>query len=239
MKLSVIIPAHNEEKRLPDTLRAVLRQDHPDFEVIVIDNASTDRTADVARGFNVIVIHEGNKGTLWACEAGRKAASGEVIVRTDADCLPEPDWLSRGAKHLNDPRVVGATGPYDYHDANPSFRSLSLFTQRYIYRHINIIFQKARIGSMLIEGNSFMRAQTLEDIGGFDTRFVFYGDGTDTAKRMSRFGHIVFDTGLTMKTSARRFKSQGFLTVTAKYLYHFFKTSFTKVRPPSKNQSQT
>ncbi|MFA6307205.1 MAG: glycosyltransferase family A protein, partial [Patescibacteria group bacterium] len=102
MRASVVIPAHNEEKNISATIRALLAQSHPDFEIIVVNNASTDRTAEIAEGFPVKVVHESRKGLLWARERGRLEATGDIVVNIDADCLPDEDWLSRGTAHFLD-----------------------------------------------------------------------------------------------------------------------------------------
>jgi len=236
MKISVIIPAHNEEKVIGDSLRAILAQDYSDYEVIVVDNNSADKTAEVARSFNVKVVHEPNKGTMWACERGRKEATGDIIVRMDADCIPETKWLSRGALFFNNPKVVGASGPYDYYDAEAFFRYLSLYIQKIIYGFVSYIIQQPfHFGGIMIGGNSFIRASTLEAIGGFNTAITFYGDDTEIAKRLAKKGYVVFSSKLVLKTSWRRFKQEGVVALQFKYLYHFFKHLFKRVetkRPP-------
>ena len=223
MKVSVIIPAYNEEKSLGQTLDAVMVSDYHDFEIIVSDNGSVDKTSEIARSKGVKVVSEKRKGTLWAREAGRKAATGEILVFLDADCLPEKTWLSKGVKHFENPKVVAATGPYDYYDGSIFFRWLSLNSQKYIYSPFNAFIRIFDRG-MLIEGNTFIRASTMEAVGGFNTSITFYGDGTDTAKRLAPKGKIIFDRNLTLKTSARRFENEGTLKITALYLFHFFKT---------------
>jgi len=240
MKVSVVIPAHNEEEALPHTLRAILAQDYPDFEVIVVDNASTDKTAEVAKRFenrggsaikpSLKVVSESRKGLLWAREAGRRAAMGEIIANIDADCLPEPDWISRGVSHFTDGRIVAVSGPYDYHDAAPMFRRSSLATQRYVYKPISKLLQLpfVRGGAVLIGGNNFIRARVLEKTGGYNTALVFYGEDTDTAKRVSVHGKVLFNNRLTMKTSARRFKAEGTLKLMTVYWFHFFKHVFKR-----------
>jgi glycosyltransferase involved in cell wall biosynthesis len=229
MKISVIIPAHNEEKYLERTLEAILAQDYPNFEVIIVDNASTDRTSDIAKSFSKVkVLFEGNKGTMWACECGRKEATGEIIVRMDADCLPEIDWLKKGAAFFEDDKVVGVSGPYDYYDAEKIFRYFSIHFQRIIYRLANFLVQILKRGAVMIGGNSFMRASTLESAGGFNTLFTFWGDDTDTAKRLAKFGRIIFDPNLVIKGSARRMKKEGSFNLTAQYIFHFFKVIFSR-----------
>jgi glycosyltransferase involved in cell wall biosynthesis len=228
MKISVIIPAYNEEKYLSKTLEAILAQDYLDFEVIVVDNASTDKTAEIARLFsNVKVVYESRKGTMWACEKGLQEAKGDIIVRMDADCVPAKDWLSKGAAHFLDKRVVAVSGPYDYFDADNLFRYLSLYFQKYIYRLTNSLLQLLKIGAIMIGGNSIMRAASITAAGGFDTKFVFYGDDTDTAKNLAKLGIVVFDPDLVMPTSARRFKREGFVNIQMKYFYNFIKVIFS------------
>jgi glycosyltransferase involved in cell wall biosynthesis len=233
MKISVVIPAHNEEKVIGRTIQAVLAQTYPDFEVIVVNNASTDQTAEVASKFPVRVVHESRKGLLWARECGRRAAKGYVIANIDADCLPEPDWLSRGIVHFTEDQndeVVAVTGPYDYHDANWLFRNSSMFTQRFIYHPVSYILQLSfiRNGALLIGGNNFIRADVLEKTNGYNTDLTFYGEDSDTAKRVANYGRVIFNPKLVMKTSARRFRNEGVIVIETKYIYHFFKTIFGK-----------
>jgi len=229
MKISVVIPAHNEEQVIAHTLRALLAQDYKNYEIIVVDNASTDRTSEVARQFQVKVVHESKKGLLHARERGRKEASGDIIANIDADCLPEANWLRTGVTYfLNDPvgDIVAVSGPYDYHDAAPMFRHSSFLTQKYLYRGVNNLFQLPiiRAGATLIGGNNFIRASAIEKAGGYDTSIIFYGEDTDTAKRVARHGRVIFSPKVIMKTSARRFKAEGTLNLMFKYWYHFFRT---------------
>ncbi len=232
-KVSVIIPAHNEENDIGKTLEALLAQDYKDIEIIVIDNASTDKTSEVARRYSgVKVLNESRKGTNFALECGRKETSGEIIARLDADCLPEKNWITIGLKNFEDENVVGLTGPYDYYDADNFFRYTSLFFQKYIYRFTSWLFQLFHIGAIMTGGNSMMRAKELELMGGFDTSFTFYGDDTDVAKRLSKYGRVAFDPNFVLKTSARRFKKQGEFKIFFLYFYYFLKTTF--YRPKKK-----
>ena len=152
----------------------------------------------------------------------------------DADCEPHPLWLSRAVGIFDDPRVVAVSGPYDYHDSSPSFRSVSLLTQRYIYPVFNHLFQLTRSGGTMSGGNSIFRASALKKIGGFDTDIVFYGDETDAARRLSKHGRIVFDRCLIMRTSGRRFRDEGTVRISYNYIYAFFKG----VLWPKKSKSQ-
>ncbi|MCX6718840.1 MAG: glycosyltransferase family 2 protein [Candidatus Taylorbacteria bacterium] len=205
----------------------MFQQDHPDFEVIIIDNANTDKTLEIAKRFPVRIVSETRRGTMWACERGRQEARGEIIVRMDADCIPGKDWLSQGASFFENEKVVGVSGPYDYHDAKSFFRITSLHFQKTIYKLVNFLLQLVPgRGGVMLGGNSFFRAKSLAAAGGFNTDIYFYGDDTDSAKRVSKHGKVVFNNSLVMKTSARRFHKEGILKLQIKYIIPFLKVIF-------------
>ncbi|MFA6554066.1 MAG: glycosyltransferase family 2 protein [Candidatus Paceibacterota bacterium] len=225
MKISIVIPAYNEEKNIATTIEALLAQDYKDYEIIVVNNASTDKTYEVASKFPVKVVTENRKGLLWARERGRIEAVGDIIANTDADCLPDKTWLSNGSSYFIDEKIAAVSGPYDYYDADWFFRKSSLFFQSAIYPIANMFFQLPFIhrGATIIGGNNFIRASALEKAGGYDTSITFYGEDTDTAKRVSAHGKVKFSPSVVMKTSARRFKAEGKFNLMMKYWYHFFK----------------
>jgi glycosyltransferase involved in cell wall biosynthesis len=228
MKVSIIIPAYNEEKRVGKALTALLAQNYTDFEIIVVDNASSDRTAEIAKKFPVKVVSESRKGTMWACERGRKDASGDIIVRMDADCEPEPDWLRKGVSFFQDNSVAAVSGPYEFSDGSIFFKTTSLISQKTFYVLTNTITQLFNLGGVMLGGNSFMRSDALKKAGGFNTAITFYGDDADTAKRLSHHGRIIFSPRVVMKTSARRFENEGTLRTSGRYLFYFFKTIISK-----------
>ncbi|MCX6715708.1 MAG: glycosyltransferase family 2 protein [Candidatus Taylorbacteria bacterium] len=226
MKVSIVIPAYNEEGNIAKTIEAVLAQDYPNYEVIVVNNASTDKTAEIASRYSTIkVVDEPIKGILSARERGRITATGDLIANIDADCLPDPDWITRGVAHFIHDGIVGATGPYDYYDGHPIFRRGSLATQKHVYHFMSKLLQSRLIkrGAILIGGNNLIRAKTLAKAGGYTTAIKFYGEDTDTARKIARHGRIVFNPKFSIKTSARRFKEEGTIHLMLKYWYHFFK----------------
>lgn len=99
-QLSIIIPARNEEQNLPKLLRSLAAQSIRPLEIIVVDDASTDRTAEVAREHGARIINsqplpEGWRGKTWACHQGAQAAAGDLLLFLDADTWFEPDGLRR------------------------------------------------------------------------------------------------------------------------------------------------
>jgi glycosyltransferase involved in cell wall biosynthesis len=182
MRVSIIIPALNEEKSIRLTLQAALAQDFPEdeYEIIVVDNGSTDDTAQIAGSFpKVLVCCEPRRGLSFARECGRKHAQGEILVNLDADCIPPPRWLKTGIKYFSNPAVVAAGGLYDYYDGTPWFRFIAApMAQKLVaYTPIHLFLQYLlRKGGRLAGGNSFIRAETMRQIGGFDTSSPFIGE---------------------------------------------------------------
>ncbi len=114
IKYSVIIPAYNAERTLANTLQALLQQTIPreEYEIIVVDDGSTDKTGEIARALADRVIHQENRGPAAARNAGVHAARGDIVLFTDADCEPLPDWIEKMTAPFADPEVVGTKGAY-------------------------------------------------------------------------------------------------------------------------------
>jgi len=99
MRVSVVIPARNAARTLPACLEALARQVRPADEVVLVDNGSTDSTADVARSFRsrlagLRVVYEPQTGEAVARNRGVAEATGDVVAFTDADCVADEDWLA-------------------------------------------------------------------------------------------------------------------------------------------------
>ncbi len=126
-RLSIIIPARNEEDTIGKLLDALQQQTYPKelFEVIVVDDHSTDGTADVVRKFPAVKLiqlkEEGiNSYKKKAIETGIAAANGDLIITTDADCIPPENWLKTIASFKEEKRSVFITSPVVV-DCNSSF----------------------------------------------------------------------------------------------------------------------
>lgn len=109
MKVSVVIPTYNEENNLGECLGSLMRQTHPDYEVIVVDDGSNDHTVDIADSFGVKVLHERHQGPGLARNKGVVAASGDVFCFLDADMTFAPDFLSRLAEPIERGEAVGTS----------------------------------------------------------------------------------------------------------------------------------
>jgi cellulose synthase/poly-beta-1,6-N-acetylglucosamine synthase-like glycosyltransferase len=110
--ISVLVPAYNEERTITGTLEALRCQDYPKdkLNVIVIDDGSTDRTADVVRQFGgVILLKKPNGGKASALNVGLAAADGEMVACVDSDSRPAPDSLRKIIPFFSDPKVAAVT----------------------------------------------------------------------------------------------------------------------------------
>jgi peptidoglycan-N-acetylglucosamine deacetylase len=113
--VSVLIPAHNEESVIVQTVISVLASDFKDLQVIVIDDGSTDATGALLdehflRDARVQIIHQVNRGKPAALSAGLAKADTEIVVTIDADTEIEPDAISKLVRHFSDPQVGAVAG---------------------------------------------------------------------------------------------------------------------------------
>jgi len=111
--VSVVVPAYNEHETIAGCIEALLAQDYPADrrEIIIVDNNSTDDTADIIQQYPVTLLHERKIQTSYAARnRGIRHARGEIVAFTDADCIPSPGWLTHLVAGFSQPSVVGVTG---------------------------------------------------------------------------------------------------------------------------------
>jgi glycosyltransferase involved in cell wall biosynthesis len=108
MQISIVVPFRNVEAYIGECAEALRSMEYPSdrCEIIFVDNNSTDRSAEIVRGFSrVRVLQESKPGAYAARNLGVAMSSGEIVAFTDSDCAPRPDWLTRIAAAMNDPAV--------------------------------------------------------------------------------------------------------------------------------------
>ena len=198
--VSVVIPAHNEEQYLPACLRALgLQRDAPPYQVIVVDNASTDGTADIARQFGACVVTEMRKGVAPARQAGFEAARGDIIASTDADTCVTPHWLAHIAAHFReDPTLGGVYGSVRWYDG----RLVERWTLRYPFVWTQWLGYHAQRD--LWWGSNFaVRRDAFTQSGGFPVDWPSWED-VELSTRVRRVARVRFDPGLVVYASSRR-----------------------------------
>jgi glycosyltransferase involved in cell wall biosynthesis len=216
--ISFVIPAFNEENTIGLCIVAIHEEaiKHGEYEIIVVDNCSTDNTAKLARLFKkwgVRLISESHKGVTRARQAGYKAATGDIICNIDADTFVPQHWLHYALKALDG--AVMATGPVEYLGFSPSLR----FLARVFYSIGK--FAHYAIGPISMGGNTILRTYALDMIGGYNPSIDFWGEDTDTAKRMAKVGKVRYSRDMWVWASSRRFDKEGVVTTTTKYIINY------------------
>lgn len=230
MKISFVIPAHNEEVRLPVCLASIeraLARGAYDAEVIVVDNGSVDRTGEVARSYPwVRVVDEPRLGLPQARQAGFEVATGDLVANVDADTMLPEGWIDYVLREFErDDALAALSGPHIYYDLSVFHRAFTKlwYVIGYLMHLVNhYIFN---VGAMLQGGNFVVRRKHMEQIGGFDTSIKFYGEDTDVAKRISKVGKVKWTFKLPIYTSGRRLKKEGTLRTALKYATNYVSTT--------------
>ena len=105
MKVSVIVPAYNATKTIDLCLKSILKQDFSDYEVIVVDDGSTDDTRGKIKKYPVRLISKLHEGTPTARNTGFKASKGDILVFVDSDCVAKKDLIAKLVGPLKDPKI--------------------------------------------------------------------------------------------------------------------------------------
>jgi glycosyltransferase involved in cell wall biosynthesis len=205
--VSVIVCSYNGAKTLAACLESLGRLNYPDYEVILVDDGSTDDTAYIAAQFpQVRYIHQTNHGLSHARNTGAAAANGEVLVYTDSDCMADVDWLYYMIGTLTSGDYAGAGGPNITPPAQnwiqacvaaaPGGPSHVLLTDT-VAEHIpgcNMAFYK----------------WAFDSVGGFDPEYRKAGDDVDFCWRLQQAGHVIAFSPTAVVWHHRRFTLRAF-----------------------------
>ena len=224
MTISVIVCAYNEEAYIGPCLHSLVSQSRLPDEIIVIDNASSDRTGLVARQVaGVRVVDEPRKGLVIARERGRREATGDVLVYVDADCRAPHTWLERIERRFaGDPSLIALSGNYRFYDWDWWGRTLLRAYDLTLGPATHVLVKYVlRIGVVFYGGNFAVTRSALGRIGGFDTSIEFHGEDTNLGRRLSRIGRVELRYDCYLYTSARRYNAMGKGAVFRLYVRNF------------------
>jgi cellulose synthase/poly-beta-1,6-N-acetylglucosamine synthase-like glycosyltransferase len=172
--ITILIPAHNEEKTIRETIVSVLRIDYPKMlkEVIVINDHSEDRTDEVAKEFAdsgeiKLITNSVNKGKAYSLNRGIKLAKGELVACIDADSLVEPDILKKMVGYFGNPKIASVT------PALRVYRTANFLEKVQFAEYLLNIFLRKMLGhldSIHVTPGVFSvyRKTVLQEVGGFD-----------------------------------------------------------------------
>jgi peptidoglycan-N-acetylglucosamine deacetylase len=226
--VSVVIPAYNEQNYLSSCLEFVGRQDYAGkYEIIVVDNASTDNTAQIARDWGAKVVYEAKRSPACARQKGAEVATGKIVAFIDADTRAPSHWLSTIVwRFLCKPDMVAVSGPYAYADAG-RFSRITSYIGNFLSIITDQLFRKVFNKGGAIWGCNFavLRSALLE-VGGFDTSIKFYGEEYELSLRLRKVGKGCIMPRLFVLTSARRLKRIGIVNQYWNWMVDYFTVLF-------------
>ena len=214
--LSIIIPTLNEEKYLPKMLDSVKKQDFSDYEIIIADAGSTDKTKEIAESYGCRIISGGLPAR--GRNEGAKAAKGDLLLFSDADNLLKPGFLKKNIEEMERKNIkIAATLIEPFEGPKITKWFFNIF-----YNSIVILTEKFLAHTAIA---IFVYKDIFEKVNGFDEEIILAEDhdmGRKAAK-ISKYGVL---KSVKILTSERRFRKDGWLKTYLKYIYTEFHMIF-------------
>ncbi len=221
-EISVIVPSLNEEKYIGKAMQSLRDQAFKDYEIILVDNCSTDRTREIAKKY-ARILKDKRKGVGLARNLGSRIARGKILLFLDADTVASKGLLSEYKNAFSSDEVVAATGPILPLEKTSRFVRIS-------YKFVSILFVRLSIffGRPSIVGSNFaVRRSAFEKAGGFDEKLLTYEDW-NLSNKLKKYGKIRYLNGALVRTSARRVFAWGVSGFFLYYVINMFKYHATK-----------
>ena len=183
-RISVVVCSYNGAATIEETLKGLAEVDYPNFEVIVVNDGSTDATAEIAARHDVRLISTSNMGLSHARNVGMDAATGEIIAYTDDDAYPDPDWLKFLALAYMGSDHAAIGGP---NIPPPEDNEIAQCVANAPGGPIHVLLED-ELAEHIPGCNMSFRADKLRAIGGFDPQFWVAGDDVDACWRIQDAG---------------------------------------------------
>jgi GT2 family glycosyltransferase len=185
-KVSVVVASYNGARTLKLCLDSLRRLNYPDYEVILVDDGSTDSTPEIAKGYPEVrcIRHEKNFGLSVARNTGIGAAKGEIVAFTDSDCRADEDWLYYLVGTLAGSEFVGVGGP-NLLPPEDSGVAAAVMVSPGGPAHVMLT---DRVAEHIPGCNMAFYKRALNEIGDFDAIFMRAGDDVDVCWRLQQAG---------------------------------------------------
>jgi len=207
--ITVLVPCFNEEKVIAQSLRSLMALDYPNFEIVVIDDGSSDHTFKIAKTFEtnskvpLLALTKKNSGKADSINTGLMVARGEYVLCVDADCIVEKSSLRKGIRHmLADPNVVAVAGTVRVENRKHFITAY----QELEYGLGDL--QKASLANFgcvnVVPGPAgLFRIQALIDAGGYEVLDTTFAEDTEITLRLIALkGRVTFEPEMTSSTEA-------------------------------------
>ncbi|CAN5168612.1 glycosyltransferase family A protein [soil metagenome] len=225
--VSVVIPAYNEEEYIGPCLESLVWQNTEEpFEVLVIDNNSSDKTAAIAKSFkdrlHIRVINEPVQGRGMARYRGFEEAKGDIIFSSDADTILPQDWIERFIEYFQDKEVVAVTSLCNIDEPSPIDKAVFKLFQRVANEGHRIM-----LGHYWLAGFSYAIRRDIYIKAGKIDKSLNALDDVELGRRVKKFGKIKFVRDLPVLSSNRRFK-KGMASGLFEYVMPFIQVTVLK-----------
>lgn len=205
--VSVIVCSYNGAKTLVQCLESLGRIDYPNFEVILVDDGSTDDTREIAARFpHVRYFHQTNHGLSHARNYGAAVAQGEIFAYTDSDCMADPDWLYYLLGTLLSGDYAGVGGP----NVSPPARNWVQACVAAAPGGPSHVLLTDTVAEHIPGCNMAWYRWAFESIGGFDPEYHKAGDDVDFCWRVQQAGHEIAFSPTALVWHYRRFTLRAF-----------------------------
>lgn len=191
-RVSVVVCSYNGAATLEQCLGSLSLLDYPDYEVLLVDDGSTDDTPDIAARFPAVrVLRQSNQGLSAARNAGLYAATGEIVAYTDSDCFADRDWLTHLVHQLERSGAAAAGGPNLTPEDGRTAACVAAAPGQPVH-----VLESDQVAEHVPGCNMAFRREVLLGINGFDPQFRKAGDDVDICWRLQQAGKwITFAPG--------------------------------------------
>jgi chlorobactene glucosyltransferase len=213
VKYSIVVPAYNEEESIEKCLISLKNQNYRDFEIIVIDNNSTDRTGEIAKKLVKNVFDEKKQGYVFAVNFGAKKAKGTYLSICDADTIYPSSWLEKvNAAFESQKDIAGVYGGIMVQDSNLIINSIGPF-----FNSAFLIISRL-LGMDNTSGFNFVfRKDIFEKVGGYNEKYKKASPDIELGKKIRRYGKLKLDLSIKVYASTRRFEKRGYVKTLLMY----------------------
>jgi glycosyltransferase involved in cell wall biosynthesis len=187
-RVSVVVCAYNAERTMDQCLASLAVLNYPDYEVIVVNDGSRDRTREIAEGYDYCrIINQSNKGLSAARNVGAEAATGEIVAYTDSDCVADPDWLTYLVAKMEASDLVACGGP-NFPPPEDNVVPAAVAVAPGGPTHVLI---SDEVAEHIAGCNMAFRREVLLQLGGFDPIYRAAGDDVDICWRFQDAGYTI------------------------------------------------
>src|SRR6516164_3642847 len=187
-RVSVVVCAYNAERTIDQCLASLAALNYPDYEVIVVNDGSRDRTLEIAEGYGFCrIISQPNKGLSVARNVGAEAASGEIVAYTDSDCVTDPDWLNYLVGKMEASKLAACGGP-NFPPPEDTLIPAVVAVAPGGPTHVLI---SDEVAEHIAGCNMAFHREVMLRLGGFDPIYWAAGDDVDICWRFQDAGYVI------------------------------------------------